>query len=310
MKQALLLLLLLTVCHLLPAQKNLSKLDSLHSRTDIEKLIRSFTAMNKSFTLKPVAEVVKDKKLKTAFKKLADSLGVTKSYYKSDFDHNGYTDLLVTGECFGLQVFVVMSFGKDSFNLCWLTGNGHIDCAFPKMLNDTVIRYFFIPDPHYQNPDWHKSLQYKDLVYQYGGFIEQDRLDKKYAISKIEFKAGLCYGLCPEFSLTIDSGRQSVLKAIQFNFREFNSTELKGTFKTTITDSAYSTVTGLLQYINFPGLNDYYPGYNEHSSTRTTIITYDNGKIKTIEDDGSAENYGLRRLYNLFFDLRFNQDWK
>ena len=78
-------------------QKYISKIDSLSAEADVEKIIHSFNKDYQKFELKPISEVGSDYSASGISKRFADSLGIDKSFYKTDFDNNGFTDLLVIG---------------------------------------------------------------------------------------------------------------------------------------------------------------------------------------------------------------------
>ncbi|WP_419487875.1 hypothetical protein [Chryseobacterium bernardetii] len=81
-------------------------------------------------------------------------------------------------------------------------------------------------------------------------------------------------------------------------------------FKSKIKISDFNTIEELLNYINFSKLKDFYSVSSTDNPTSELTITYGNGKTKKIQDYGLAGTYGLKKLYDLLFDLRFNQDWK
>ena len=89
-----------------------------------------------------------------------------------------------------------------------------------------------------------------------------------------------------------------------------SSKEIKGVFRTVVTDNSYSNIIDLLNYIDFPNLKNNYAVSWTDDQRCTLTITYNNGQKKEIRDYGLIGTYGLDRVYQLFFDLRFNQKWK
>lgn len=310
MKQTLILLLQILITQISFGQKNLSKIDSLNSKTEIEKLIHSFGKNDEVFSLKPITKFKSHYYGGAEFcKRIADSLGVTKSFYKADFDNNGFTDLLVIGEYYGFQVFVVMNYGHDSLKLNRLTRRSFQECVFPKIINDTIIRYYYTSEPNSQAKDHTKSLQFSDLVFKYGDFIEYNSQPKNYTIEKIEYQTTMCFGTCPQFFISIDKDKSSTFKAEAYNQKTRKSKEIKGTFKTTLKDNSFEEIMGLLNYTDFPNLEGDYAVDWTDDQTCSLTVTYDNGQVKTIRDYGLIGTYGLDRLYQLLSELRFNQDW-
>lgn len=290
-------------------QKFLSKIDSLNSKADVEKLIHSFDKDYQKFTLKPISQFESDYNTKGFCKKIADSLGITKSFYKADFDNNGYTDLLAIGDYYDFKIFVVMNYGHNSLKLNRLTRRSFQDCTFPKILNDTLIRYYFIQQPNWSDTNQSATLQYKDLTFKYGDFVEYNLQPKNYSIEKIEYQTTMCFGSCPKFYISILKDKSSTFKAEAYNRELRNSKEIKGEFNTTLADTSFREIINLLNYIDFPNLKDNYAVGWTDDQTCTLTITYNNGQVKKIRDYGLIGTYGLDRLYQLLFDLRFNQNW-
>lgn len=292
-------------------QKIASRIDTLNSIHAIEKLIHAFDKDYKRFLLMPITDPKINRYGQDEFcRSTADSLGITQSFYKADFDQNGYTDLLAIGRYYEFTIFIIMNYGDDSLKLNRLTRRAFQRCTFPKIINDTIIRYYYVPEPRWHPGDTIPALQFSDLIYKYGDFIEYNAQPKDYGIEKIEFQTTLCYGLCPKFSVSINKDQSATFNAQMYNLETMNSKEIKGTFSTIIKDSDFSQLVNLLNYIDFPNLKDNYEVSWTDSQTCTLTVTYSNGKVKQIKDYGLIGTYGLDRLYELFFKLRFNQEWK
>ncbi|UAY50931.1 DUF6438 domain-containing protein [Ferruginibacter albus] len=291
-------------------QKIPSKIDSLHSKAEVEKLIQSFNKNYQSFSLKPITEIKDNNNENDFCKKIADSLNITQSFYKADFDNNGYTDLLAIGDYYGFKIFVVMNYGNDSLRLNRLTRRSFQECTFPKIINDSIIRYYYMPEFNWSAKDTMPSLQFSDLIFKYGDFIEYNAHPKNYEIEKIEYQTTMCFGSCPEFYISIEKNKSSVFKAESYNQKKESPEEIKGTFKTILKNSSFDEIISLLNYMDFPNLKDNYAVSWTDDQTCTLTIIYNNGQVKTIRDYGLIGTYNLNRLYQILFDLRFNQDWK
>jgi len=69
-------------------------------------------------------------------------------------------------------------------------------------------------------------------------------------------------------------------------------------------------LTELINYIDFANLEkDYAVNWTDDQSC-TLKIVYDGNKIKEIRDYGLIGTFGLKKLYEQLFELRFNQNWK
>jgi len=310
MKEILIFSILLFTIHIGYGQKIPSRIDSISSKEDVEKLIRSFDKDYKRFSLKPITEFTSRNEGNEFCNKIADSLDITKSFYKSDFDNNGYTDLLAIGYYYGFKIFVVMNYGKDSLKLNSLTRRSFQECTFPKIINDTIIRYYNMSRPNWRTSDKAKSLQFSDLIFRYGDFIEYNMNPKNYSIEKIEYQTTMCYGTCPKFFLSIDKNKAAIFKAEAYNRDANDGKEIKGTFSTIIEEKQFLEIISLLNYIDFPSLKDNYAVSWTDDQTSILTVTYNNGQVKKIQDYGLIGTYGLDKLYQMLFNLRNNQKWK
>ena len=54
---------------------------------------------------------------------------------------------------------------------------------------------------------------------------------------------------------------------------------------------------------------DYYVDWTDDQDC-TLKVVYDNNKVKEVRDYGLIGTFGLKKLYQQLFELRFNQDWK
>ncbi len=84
---------------------------------------------------------------------------------------------------------------------------------------------------------------------------------------------------------------------------------MNGTYKTTLKTVDLDALKGLLNYIDFPKLQDkYYVSWTD-DNTAVLKITYDGGKVKIITDYGLQGTYGLRHLHKMLDSIRLNQRW-
>lgn len=310
MRIAFLLSALLTLTQIVLGQKIQLNIDHLNSNSEVEKLIRSFDKDYQQFSLKSITAFKSDYNEEGFCKRIADSLGITKSFYKADFDHNGYTDLLAIGDYYGFKIFIVMNYGNDSLKLKRLTRRSFQECTFPKIISDTIIRYYFLPQPSWREKEESTSLQSIDLIFKYGDFIEYNSHPRNYSIEKIEYQTSTCFGTCPKFNIVIDPDKSSIFKAEAYNRNNTNGKAIAGIFKTVLSDSSFSEIISLLNYIDFPNLKDNYAVNWTDDQTSTLTVTFNSGQVKTIKDYGLIGTYGLDRLYELIFKLRLNENWK
>ncbi len=258
---------------------------------------------------------------------LATGLHIDKAFYKEDFDNNGYTDLLVLGgmgndytplpnELYTYESFAIMNFGNlKPPKLISLRRKMHL-LDVPEIVKSEEGPMLLIHSPekmHGPDAKVTDTINIK-LTYRYGGFAEYNKQPIDNHIEKIEFKSGGCFGTCPIYELKINKDRSATFLAEHYNFdkdkESYDYLKKEGLFKGKINAVDYENLTGLLNYIDFRHLNDNYHVTWTCSATATLTITYDNGKTKTISDYGFEGSYGLKSVYELLADMRFNQKWE
>ncbi|WP_299254459.1 DUF6438 domain-containing protein [uncultured Lacinutrix sp.] len=305
-----------------------TKIDSLNSKEDVEKFVREleypllkirnnqdsiiYRRVLGKFELKKIIEFDRDS-ITTI---IADSLGITNSFYKADIDNNGYNDLVIIGDDY--SVYSLMNFGNDSINPINLIFSRKHNSIVPRIINKKEGALLEIHEPRkYHWKEKRKVSENKkySLTYLFDNFIEFNNNVKKYDIEKIEYSALGCEGECPIYDLSIDKNKIGKLDAKHYNSTDPNlfemeiSNELKGQFESVISETEFNKLINLLNYLDFPNLNDEYPSETLHTPFCSLKITYNNGKVKTINDSGMIGSYGLKRMYELLSDLRFNQEW-
>ncbi len=310
MKQSILILLIIFMGRNIFAQRIISKIDSFNNEKDVENLIHKLDEDYKEFKIKKIRDFREEHGENKFCKQIADSLKIDNSFYMADFDNNGYTDLLVIGDYYDFKIFVLMNYPNDSLKINRLTRRSFQNCTFPKIANDSIINYYYFSEPHIFSEEKSKLVK-KDLIFKFGDFIEYNSKPNSYNIEKIEFQTTMCYGTCPQFFISIDKNKNGVFKAEYYNIdKNKGKGEVKGKFKTIINSNDYDTIISLMNYIDFPNLENNYSVNWTDDQTSTLKITYNNGKVKEISDYGMIGTYGLDRIYSLLFDLRFNQNWK
>jgi len=292
-----------------------SNIYSLQTEADVENYIQQKEIFYSDFELKTIEEFDRGFFLDSISKLIAKELKIDKSFYKADFDYNGYTDLLFIGDsntCSGAKgscsfdCYVLMNYSNDSIRIYNLV-KGYSNYSIVPVIRKTKGSTFL----EIHTPEKRNSID--TLVYMFNNFIEYNNNPRKHIIQSIEFSAGPCYGFCPIFTLNINDKREAIFIAEAYNF----STKLgsykeegEGKFKTVIDFDKYNQIIDLLNYLDFKNLkNEYSVNWTDDASV-TLKIVYDNGKEKVINDYGLIGTYGLQYLYSLFFDLRFNQNWE
>jgi hypothetical protein len=268
-----------------------NKIDDITTARQIEDLLRSLNPVFSTFHVNDSMLF-----LNNNCKTVSDSLHCS-PWFKADFDNNGYTDLMVTGGWDNHAVFCILDSGNNHYSIDRLTRKIFQNCTFPvlkKIGKDNLLLYYSVNEEG--------CITIDTLIYKFGDFVNYHSSSKNNNIKKIEFVTHECFGECPQFKLIIDSNRNAQYEAIKYN-------KTYGDFEGMINEDNFDQLIQLLNYIDFTNLkNKYSVSWNDDQNC-TLTITYDNGKIKTIDDDGMHGTFGLERVYQILFGWRDNQQW-
>lgn len=131
------------------------------------------------------------------------------------------------------------------------------------------------------------------------GFIEFNPKPTKYNIEKIEFNSWS--GFNGSFSITINSNKEII-----YFERGYKNGIFYSSFK--LEQSIFNKIIFLLDYVDFPNLENKYE-YNQIIEGGGGLkITYNNGKVKEIIDDLFSGTQGLERIFNVLLELRKNEN--
>ena len=289
-----------------------SKIDSLKTISEIEQFIYTSDSNYSFFKLKRIIDFPKKDIMYEVGIAIADSLKINKSFYKEDLDNNGYRDLIVTGSTSYNDIFysfTLLNYSKDSIKIIDTRPMRHT-FTIPKIVyveKQPLVEIYY-PDMF----DWktQKIKKIKRLVtVKFGNYIEFNESPKISNIEKIEFSTTGCFGTCPIFEIVLNKDKTAIFKPHRYNLTETENEE-KQIFQTKVDSRTFNEIITILNYIDFPKLqNDYSVSWTDDQSS-TLKITYNNGKIKTIRDYGLTGTYGLRKLYDFLFRVRKSQNWK
>jgi hypothetical protein len=280
-------------------------IDSIQTAKQIEELILKIDKRYSKFKINQTLNY-ESRFSGISCKKISDSLKI-KPWQKADFDNNGLSDILIVGTWSDHHIICILDKGENHFEIKSITRRIFQECTFPVVSNNK-IKYYFESYPESGNWDKPRKLQQIILTYQFGDFIEENPTPTSHKIDKIEYSTTGCFGTCPVFELTINSDKNAKWFADMYN--EISDKEVKGDFNSTITEDKYNEIVNLLNYIDFANLQDDYAVSWTDDQSSTLIITYDNGKTKSIKDYGLIGTYGLDRVYQMLFELRRNQKWE
>ncbi|MCT2408683.1 DUF6438 domain-containing protein [Chryseobacterium antibioticum] len=237
-------------------------------------------------------------------KDIADSFKLN-PWEKGDFDGNGLTDIIITGNTRESPgTICILDKGNEFETKKISKGNLYEICAFANV-KDNKIEYKSIKLQKYNTDN---PLETDLLVYKFGEFIEENVQPKRHHILEIEFRATGCYGRCPSFTLNIVSNRNIEWTADQYNdigFRDYS-----GEYESKLSENQFKELIEVLNYTDFENLNEEYDVAYTDSTTGYLKITYDDMKVKTIRDYGMMGTRALRKLYDILFGLRGTVEWR
>jgi len=189
-----------------------SEIDDITTQQEVQSLIRKNFKNLSQYEVKSIQSFKRHDFGCQTNVKLADELGVKESFYKADFDNNGYSDLLVIGDnhtCFESQnqscsytPLVILNLGNKKYRIANISQNFD-DYFVPKISEKNGQILLEINKAKIEN--WKEKIVSKDikkqvLALKYGAFIEYNTNAQNYIpIQKIEFSTKGCFGTCQKF---------------------------------------------------------------------------------------------------------------
>ncbi|KMQ63949.1 hypothetical protein ACM40_04050 [Chryseobacterium sp. BLS98] len=277
-------------------KKIFNRIDSLTSAKDIQKFIE-----NRDNKINYYLNVEDKIKYNSYCSSIGDSLKLKQNWEKSDFDNNGLTDLLVTGNSSdGPKTIYILDKGThfESKNL----GKGKLyeECSFSSV-KDNKIEYYSIKI--LSRFGFLSNLIKENLVYKNGEFIEENLSPKKHHILEIKFKTSGSHWNHYTFEMEIVSNKDATWTTKDDGFL------IPGVYTAKLSEKDFKEIVDLVNYIDFENLNDEYNVSHSDDATGYLTITYDNLKTKTIRDYGLMGTRGLKKLYDILAAMKTNQNW-
>jgi len=267
-------------------KKIVNKIDSLNFTEDIQKFISNEN--NKiNYHLKIEDKINYDFYCNV----ISDSLKTNQIWGKGDFDKNGLTDLLVTGNTSdGPQTIYILDKGDHFESKSLSMGTLYEACSFSSVKNDKIE---YLSVKILNKFGYLSKLTKENLVYKYNAFIEENTNPKTHNILDIKYENTGSHWSRNPLKIEVISNRDVIW-----------TTGNSENFQSKISEKEFKQIVELLNYIDFENLNDEYEvGYSD-SSTNYLTITYDNLKVKKIRDYGGMGTRGLRKLYDILLDLK------
>jgi len=232
--------------------------------------------------------------------KVADSLKV-KKWIKIDIDQNGETDLLVFEGNYLQNIFVILSKnGKlEKVSACRDECKYHwIYPVISRINKKPVILLYYQSQYGYDDSTKHflyTPLATDTITFWQGRFLNYINELKTYKIQSIEiYNDGICESECPRINIKIDINNfeNQCSKELQWDSKpkkftgKLSSTEIK-------------KMLSIFGYSNFSELPEQFSITCSDQPTTTLTIKYNNGRVKTIRDNGSFGNFTLAEIYKI-----------
>lgn len=264
---------------------------------------------------------------KSSGKLIADTLGM-KYWYKTDLNQDSRMDLLVYGSYF----YNIKSEDRSTILLAIIDkGDGNYQTRqlrvkkgllFPVLsenssevlilLYRTCLKRIFSEDyikdidPYgYSTPSYNNSetqICVDTLIYKFGDFVKYNSNPLKNEILKFRAKNSCSLIAC--YVMDIETQIDGKAKMLGGEYYED-----KILYETKIDSETVNEIFGLINYIDPKNFLSGYPARTTDASYISSEFTYTNGRVKRIIDYQKSE-FGLRRLYELFFELKTNQHWQ
>ena len=221
------------------------------------------------------------------------------TFFKTDIDGNGKTDLIVEGS----YSFIVLDMG-----------NKYVFLPIPV---DELIGAVKLPDQSTglivwnnmgisDNSRYSKTVSQTDtIVYKYGGLVEYNEHPAYVKVNKIDFwKHPACFGDCTELFMEINKNGTAVYQSAT------GSRDLDEVRFSSIDSIQLAEILNLVAYIEikYPK-NRYRPAPTETAAAFLNIY-FEDGSVTKIWDPGSNRTAGLATLYGKLLALQISRNWQ
>ena len=140
------------------------------------------------------------------------------------------------------------------------------------------------------------------LVYKFENLVEHNNRPSDKKITSITFKTSICFGTCPAFTIILLNNENAILAAEEY-------VKQAGIFGAIISKEKKERIFNLVNYIDVKKLDDRYAVNWTDDRTATLTVNFEDHSVKTISDYGERGTFGLKAVYQEFFDLYENENW-
>ena len=214
-----------------------TKIDSITTVRELSNFAQKVDSSHSGFCYMAPQNYEKEFYSTSKLKQKLDRMFPKSNFIKADFDNNGYTDIVLTGEVgSSFCVIALMSYGTSKYSSFLLTLSDFPTQfpVYPKLvyINKTPAIELYTRGSSYLEQE--NQINKETLIYQHNTFLEYNEKPQNYDVSKIEFRRTGCYGSCPVFNLTLRADSISNFRAIFNNYKPSRKKILNKILKATI----------------------------------------------------------------------------
>jgi hypothetical protein len=222
--------------------------------------------------------------------------GLQNKFSKVDLDGNGKIDLLIQANKF---IFAIFDKGNNKYITLPVSKKKYLDSEIVKIISTDKLPIIEVKINKI-NLSKSNTPIFEKIIFREDNFIEYNQNPQNYEIEKIESYL-VNYFVGEFYQITILSNKKiHLVKSTNTLRNESNST---------MDEEKYEYLVNLLNYIDFPNLENKYRANSTDQSTVYLKITYKNGKEKNISDYGMVGTLGLPKVYKILYDLFKNKKW-
>lgn len=231
---------------------------------------------------------------------------VLPTWIKLDFDGNRYCDFICrVNDGLSSYKIVIMQPSNKKFEYVNLRRSFRVDspCFLLRHISDRMGIIFNTLDQEKTKNDSNIFWIQDTLVYSHKFFIERKLTAINYPIKKIIYKRTGCFGACPNYELEFNDDLKLNYNGIRFNKKD-------GKYLTTVTDSTFDNLSGILNEIDFTKLKENYIVNVTDMESGILEVYYGDNKVKIINDYALQGTYGLIALHKIMDEISQRTDWK
>jgi hypothetical protein len=213
-----------------------TRIDSVTTESELSEFAQKSDSSLSDFCYITPQLYEKDFYSTSKLKQNLDTMFPKSNFIKADFDNNGYTDIIITGEVgFYYSVIALMSYGNNKYSTILLTLPDFPTQfpVYPKIvfINEVPAIELYTRGSFCLKQE--NQIIKNTLIYKHNTFLDYNENPQERAISKIEFRRTGCDGRCPVFNLTLQADSISNFRAIAYNYKPSREIIIKKVFKAT-----------------------------------------------------------------------------